>query len=145
MIDDLIAQSAEGTSLPPDKARFALASALSLMDRHADHQKMADLYARVPDARALGAEAPPPKKAGGLMAGMMKLGGSSGAALSDAMAMSQSLAAEGVTNGHLKKLLPLACEWVKARTGRDLLGEAMMSIPGVGALLGGKGGGETKA
>jgi hypothetical protein len=33
---------------------------------------------------------------------------------------------------------------VKAKTGRDLLGEAMMSIPGVGALMSGKGG-EAKA
>lgn len=140
MIDDLIAESAQGAGLPPEKARFAIASALSLMDRHADKTKMAGLYAGVPEARALAAEAPAAKKAGGLMAGMMKLGGSSGAALSDAMAMSQSLTAEGVTNGHLKKLLPLACEWVKAQTGRDLLGEAMMSIPGVGALMGGKGG-----
>ncbi|HEX8233261.1 MAG TPA: hypothetical protein VF559_07955 [Caulobacteraceae bacterium] len=144
MIDDLIAQSAQGTGLPPDKARFALASALSLMDRHADQKKMADLYAGVPDARALSAEAPAPKKAGGLMGGMMKLGGASGAALSDAMAMNGALTAQGVTTNHLKKLLPLACEWVKAKTGRDLLGEAMMSIPGVGALMSGKGG-EAKA
>ena len=139
MIDDLIAQSAGASGLAPEKARFALASALSLMDRHADRAKMADLYTAVPDARELSAEAPPPKK-GGLMGGMMKLGGGSGAALADAMAMSGSLTAHGITNGHLKKLLPVACDWVKARTGRDLLGEAMMSIPGVGALMGGKGG-----
>jgi len=144
MIDDLIAKAAQGTGLAPEKARFALASALSLMDRHAEPAKMTELYAAVPDARPLAAEADPPKKPSGLFGGMMKTMGGSGAALADGMAMSQSLGAQGIGQNHLKKLLPLACEWVKERTGRDLLGEAMASIPGVGAFLGGKGGGETK-
>ena len=41
-------------------------------------------------------------------------------------------------NDTLQAVLPLAEEWVRVRTGRDLLGEALASVPGVGPLLDGR-------
>jgi hypothetical protein len=146
MRNELVAGVAKSAGVAPEKTQLALSAALSLMDRHADRDRMRALYAGVPEAKALQVEAPSQPKPTGFMGGMMKaLGGAQGAALSDALAMGQTLNAQGVTNGQLKRLLPAAAEWVKARTGQDLLGDAMTSIPGVAAFLAAKGGGEAKA
>ena len=70
------------------------------------------------------------------MAGLMaKAGGSSGAAMSDAMAMNQQLTRQGVTISDMQKILPLAMTWVQEKTGSDLLREVLASIPGLGPLL----------
>jgi hypothetical protein len=138
MIEDIIEKCAAAAGMSPDKARQTLAAALGLMKTHADPTKLAELFAAVPGAEGLAVEgqAAQPKKGGGLLGGLMKtVGGSGGAALSDAMAMAAQLNARGVTNGQLKKLLPVAEDWVRERTGRDLLHEVFMSVPGVGAFL----------
>jgi hypothetical protein len=70
------------------------------------------------------------------MAGLMtKAGGSSGAAMSDAMAMNQQLTRQGVTVSDMQRILPLSMTWVQGRTGRDLLRDVLASIPGLGPLL----------
>jgi hypothetical protein len=138
MIEELVQKCAAAAGMAPDKARETLAAALGLMKTHADPVKLAELFAAVPGADALAAQgqAIAPKKGGGLLGGLMKtVGGSGGAALSDAMAMATRLNADGVSNGQLKKLLPVAEDWVRERTGRDLLHEVFMSVPGVGAFI----------
>lgn len=138
MIDDLIEQIGRRTRLEPDQARFVLAGALGLLDKHAAPEKMTALYVAVPSAHAL-ASTPEarPKPGGGLFGGLMKsAGGLSGAAMADAMGLLSRLKKQGIEKADLKAALPLAEEWVRVRTGQDLLGEALASVPGVGPLLG---------
>jgi len=140
MIDDLIDLVAQRTRLDAAQARAVLAGALGLLDKHADRQPMDALYAAIPSAHAL-ASTPEAKikPAGGLFGGLMKsAGGLSGAAIADAMGMLKQLERQGVERADLKAVLPLAEQWVKLRTGRDLLAEALASVPGVGPLLDGR-------
>lgn len=140
MIDDLIDLVASRTGLDHGQARAVLAGALGLLDRRASTQTMNALYAALPSAHAL-ASTPEAKfrPGGGLFGGLMKsAGGVSGAAMADAMGLMDRLRKLGVEKSDLKAALPLAEEWVRARTGRDLLGDAMASVPGVGALLSGR-------
>ena len=55
----------------------------------------------------------------------------------EAMGLLDQLKDHGVGKDELKRLLPAARERVRAATGRDLLGDAVRSVPGVGPLLGG--------
>jgi uncharacterized protein VcgC/VcgE DUF2780 len=138
MIDDLIAKSAAAAGMTEDRARTTLSAALGLMKTHADPAKLAELFQAVPEAEGLAVQgqAAQPKKGGGLFGGLMKtVGGSSGAAMADAMAMASQLNAMGISNGQLKRLLPVAEDWVRERTGRDLLREVFASVPGVGGFL----------
>lgn len=138
MIDDLIDQISRQTSLDAAQARAVLAGALGLLDKHAAPEKMTALYVAVPSAHAL-TSTPEAKTrpGGGLFGGLMKsAGGLSGAAMADAMGLLSRLKKQGVEKADLKAALPLAEEWVRIRTGQDLLGEALASVPGVGPLLG---------
>ena len=54
-----------------------------------------------------------------------------------AMAVVDRLKKIGVDREDLKRLLPAARDQVRAATGRDWLGEAVKTVPGVGAMLGG--------
>lgn len=139
-IEDLIAVGAERTRLQPDQVRATLAGALGLLDRHAAREPVDQIYAAVPGAQALAASPEGQAKGGGgLLGGLMKsAGGVSGAAMSDAMGMLARLQKQGIDKGDLKALLPVAEEWIRARTGRDLLREAVASVPGVGAMLAGR-------
>ena len=140
MIDDLIDLLTRRTRLDAVQSRAVLAGALGLLDKHAALEKMTALYTAVPSAHAL-ATTPEakPKPGGGLFGGLMKsAGGLSGAAMADAMGLLGRLQRQGVDKADLKAALPLAEEWVRVRTGHDLLGEALASVPGVGTLLGGR-------
>lgn len=138
MIDRLIADAAGAAGLAPDQARAALAGALGLLEKHADPQLMARLYAQVPGAEALAtSDEARARPGGGLFGGLMRgAGGLSGAAMADAMGLLGRLERAGVGKAELKRLLPAARERVRAEAGEDLLGEAVRSVPGVGALLG---------
>ena len=138
LIEDVIAGAADTAGLSPEQARAALVSALGLLEKHADPEALTAFYAAVPGAQVLARsdEARPPR--GGLMGGLMKsAGGLSGKAIGDAMAVLGRLEKIGVGRDDLKRLLPAARDRIKAATGRDLLGEAVRTVPGVGALLGG--------
>jgi len=138
-IDDLIAEGALRTRLDPAQVRATLAGALGLLDKHADRAPVDQIYAAVPGARELAASPDGRVKGGGLLGGLMKsAGGVSGAAMADAMGMLSKLQKQGVEKADLKALLPVAEAWVRERTGRDLLREAVASVPGVGALLQGR-------
>ena len=137
-IDNLIARAARASGLDAGPARAALVGALGLLEKHADPGLRDALYAAIPGAKTL-ARSPEakPKGGGGLFGGIMKsTGGLSGAAIADAMGLLDRLKRQGVDKAELKRLLPAARERVRAATGRDLLGDAVRSIPGVGALLG---------
>ena len=140
MIDDLIELVAQRTRLDQAQARAVLAGALGLLDKHAAREPMTALYVAMPSAHAL-ASSPEAKvkRGGGLFGGLMKsAGGLSGAAIADAMGLLGRLKKQGIEKADLKAVLPLAEEWVRVRTGRDLLGEALASVPGVGPLLDGR-------
>lgn len=140
MIEDLIDLVAQRTRLDQSQARAVLADALSLLDKHAAAEPMAALYRAVPGAEAL-ARSPDGrvKSGGGLFGGLMKsAGGLSGAAIADAMGLQQALRRRGIEKSDLKAALPLAESWVEVRTGRDLLGEALASVPGIGPMLAGR-------
>lgn len=135
--DAVVAWAAADAGLTEDQARAALTGALGLLDRHAGRDTLAALYDAVPGAeaaaRSKGAERPKRGLFGGIMA---SAGGVSGAAVAEAMGLLNRLKDQGVDKAELKRLLPVARERVRAATGRDLLGEAVRSVPGVGPLLG---------
>ncbi|CAN5177922.1 hypothetical protein BH10PSE1_BH10PSE1_12740 [soil metagenome] len=137
-IEQVVSGAAAKAGLTPEQARIALTSALGLLDKHAEPEALQGVYAAVTGAEALARseEAKPPR--GGLMGGLMKsAGGLSGKAIGDAMAVLGRLEKIGVGRDELKRLLPAARNQIRAATGRDWLGEAVKTVPGVGALLGG--------
>lgn len=137
-IEQVIAGAASKAGLTPEQAHIALTSALGLLDKHAEPEALAGVYAAVPGAEALARsdEARPPR--GGLMGGLMKsAGGLSGKAIGDAMAVLGRLEKIGVSRDDLKRLLPAARNQIRNATGRDWLGEAVRTVPAVGSLLGG--------
>ena len=135
--DDLTVLSAGDSGLSQAQARVALTGALGLLDRHAAREALVALFDAVPGAEAAarseGAARPKRGLFGGLIAGA---GGLSGKAVAEAMGLLDQLEEVGVSKTDLKRLLPAARERVRAVTGRDLLGEAVRSVPGVGPLLG---------
>lgn len=135
MIDELVDEIAAKTRLNPEQARRLLAGALALIAKHADPGRVAALFDATPGAQGLARAAPPLPKPG-LLGGMVKAAG--GAAMSDGMALLQQLSKVGVGTVDLQNALPVASEWVRQRTGDDLLGQALTSIPGAGRLLGGE-------
>ncbi len=138
MIEQLVQQSADHAGLSEDQAGTALSAALYLIRKHGDLGKVAELFAAVPGAAEMADQgsALAQAKGGGLMAGLARsAGGPGGAAMSDAMAMGQQMARQGVTTSDMQKILPLAMEWVRQQTGRDLLRDVLTTIPGLGPLL----------
>lgn len=142
MIDELIESASSRTGLSIDQARTGLSAALALMQKHGDDAKMGALLEAIPGSGGLAAEgqALTEQKSGGLMGGLMSgLGGAGGAAMSDAMAMGQKLARQGITTSDMQAILPVAMNFVREKTGQDLLREVLVSIPGLGKLLTGAG------
>jgi hypothetical protein len=138
MIEELVQEAASRTGLSADQARTGLSAALALMQKHGDQALMAELMQAIPGSAALATRglALTEQKGGGLMGGLMRnVGGSAGAAMSDAMAMGPKLAKEGITTSDMQAILPVAMEFVRGKTGRDLLREVLASIPGLGKLL----------
>lgn len=135
--DAIVASAAVEAGLTEAQGQMALTGALGLLDRHAAREPLAALYAGVPGAeaaaRSKAAERPKRGLFGGLMA---SAGGVSGAAVAEAMGLLDRLKDDGVDKAALKRLLPAARGKVRSVTGRDLLGEAVKSVPGVGPLLG---------
>ncbi len=135
--EDVVTGAATQAGLTVDQARAALTGALGLLERHATAEARDALYAAVAGtgeaARSKGAERPRRGLFGGLMA---SAGGVSGAAVAEAMGLLERLKDHAVGKAELKRLLPAAREQVRAATGRDLLGEAVRSVPGVGPMLG---------
>ncbi len=136
--DTLIAQAAKAADLTPDRTRAALTGALGLLDKHAERGPLADLYAAVSGAEEAARSPDVRPKSGGLFGGLIKsAGGVSGAAIADAMGALDRMKKIGVDKDDLKRLLPVARDQVTRATGRDLLGDVIRTVPGVGPLLGG--------
>ena len=138
MIEELVQKAATHAGLSLDQSRSALSGALFLIEKHGEPDKVTRLFQAIPGSAEMAHDgaALTASKGGGLMAGLMaKAGGSSGAAMSDAMAMNQQLTRQGVTISDMQKILPLAMTWVQEKTGSDLLREVLASIPGLGPLL----------
>jgi hypothetical protein len=138
MIDELVTRSAEATGLSPDQARLGLSAALSLIQKHGDADKVGALFDHIPGAADLAEQgaAMTAQKSGGLLGGLMRgAGGASGAAMSDAMALGQKLAKQGVTTSDMQNILPVAMDFVREKTGSDLLRDVLASIPGLGPLM----------
>jgi hypothetical protein len=137
MIDDIIRTAARDTQLSESQVRSALASALGLLEKHGDRDKVAALYAAVPGAEALAKspEARIPAPAGVFGGLMHDLGGSTGAAVADATATMDKAAKAGVDRSKLKALLKSVEGQIAQGPGPSVLRDAFKSIPGVGALL----------
>lgn len=138
-IDALIADLARQADVDPEQARAVLAGALGLLDKHATQDARRALFDAVPGAEALaGSDEARPQGGGGLFGGLMRgAGGLSGAAVADGMGLLSRLKAMGLDKDDLKRLLPVARERLRQATGRDLLGDAIRSVPGLGPMLGG--------
>lgn len=135
--EDIVATSAADAGLTDDQARVALTGALGLLERHAADAPRDALYAAVPGTREAAGSKAAERPRRGLFGGLMaSAGGISGAAVAEAMGLLDRLKDHGVAKDDLKRLLPAARDRVRAATGRDLLGEAVRSVPGVGPLLG---------
>jgi hypothetical protein len=142
MIEELVEDASTRTGLSLDQARLGLSAALALMQKHGEPAKVAELLEAIPGAEGLAVQgaALTTQKSGGLMGGLMRnVGGSGGAAMSDAMAMGQRLARQGITTSDMQAMLPVAMKFVREKTGRDLLREVLVTIPGLGKLLTGQG------
>ena len=142
MIEELVQDASTRTGLSPDQARLGLSAALALMQKHGEPAKVGELLEAIPGAEGLAAQGAvlTQQKSGGLMGGLMRnVGGSSGAAMSDAMAMGQRLARQGITTSDMQAMLPLAMTFVREKTGQDMLREVLITIPGLGTLLTGQG------
>ena len=138
MIDELVQKAAAHTGLSEAQSRGALSGALFLIEKHGEPDKVRELFEAIAGSAELAGDgaALTASKGGGLMAGLMgKAGGAGGAAMSDAMAMNQQLTRQGVTISDMQKILPLAMTWVREKTGRDLLRDVLVSVPGLGPLL----------
>ncbi|HTK34779.1 MAG TPA: DUF2780 domain-containing protein [Caulobacteraceae bacterium] len=138
MIEELVQDASTRTGLSLDQARLGLSAALSLMQKHGDPAKVGELLEAIPGADALAAHGATltDQKSGGLMGGLMRnVGGTSGAAMSDAMAMGQRLARQGITTSDMQAMLPVAMNFVRDKTGSDMLREVLVTIPGLGKLL----------
>ena len=136
--DTLIAHAAQTVDLTPDQVRTALTGALGLLDKHADQGPLTDLYAALPGAEDAARSPDARPRSGGLFGGLMKsAGGVSGAAIADAMGALDRMKRIGVDKEDLKRLLPVARDQVTEATGRDLLGDVIRTVPGVGPMLGG--------
>jgi hypothetical protein len=138
MIDELVQRAAAATGLSPDQARMGLSAAMSLIQKHGDDGKVGELFNAIPGSQGLADEgaAMTEGKSGGLMGGLMRgAGGAGGAAMSDAMALGQRLTKEGVTTSDMQNILPVAMEFVREKTGSDLLRDVLGSIPGLGPLM----------
>lgn len=136
-IEDVMSQAAAKAGLDGDQGRAALVGALGLLEKHAEAGARDAFYAAVPGAEALARSPEAKPRGGGLMGGLMKsAGGVSGAAIGDAMGLLDRLKKIGVGKEELKRLLPAARDAVTHATGRDWMGEAVKTVPGVGALLG---------
>ncbi len=141
MIDDLIELTADHAGLSDEQARLGLAGALALISKHADAAKAEQLMDAIPGARGLAEEGAALTQSRGVVGGLMsKAGGASGAAMADAMTINQHLARKGINVSDMQEILPVAMTFVQAKTGKDLLREVLMSIPGLGPLLTGQGG-----
>ena len=138
MIETLIQRAADRTGLTTQQAHVGLSAALFLIEKHADPLKVRELFDAVPGAQDLAAAgaALSQNKSGGLIAGMMRnVGGASGAAMSDAMAVGQKLTRQGVTVADMQAILPVGMAFVQETTGGDLLRAVLKTIPGLGPLL----------
>lgn len=138
MIDELVRDASDRAGLSLDQARLTLSAALALIEKHGEAAKVAELFREIPGAADLAASgaALTQGKGGGLMGGLMRgAGGAGGAAMSDAMAMGQRLAREGITTSDMQAILPVAMTFVRNKTGRDLLREVLLTISGLGKLL----------
>lgn len=135
--DAIVAAAARAAGLSEAQGQVALTGALGLLDRHAGREPLAALYAAIPGAEAAARSRAADRPKRGLFGGLMaSAGGVSGAAVAEAMGLLERLKAEGVDKAALKRLLPAARDRVRAVAGRDLLGETVRSVPGVGPLLG---------
>ena len=135
MIEELFGEAAEKTRLNENQVIASLAGALGLIKKHGEPGKVRALFDGVPGTSDLAeaGEAAAPKAKGGLFGGLAKAVG--GSAAPDALALMDRLKGQGVHSDDLKSLLPLARSFVQRKTGRDLLGDALGSIPGMGAFL----------
>ena len=59
--------------------------------------------------------------------------------MSDAMAMGQRLARQGITTSDMQAMLPVAMNFVREKTGSDMLRDVLVTIPGLGKLMTGQG------
>lgn len=135
--DDVVSGAAATAGLTADQARAALTGALGLLERHAAREPVTALYAAVAGAEAAARSKAAERPRRGLFGGLMaSAGGVSGAAVAEAMGLLERLKDHDVGKAELKRLLPAARDQVRAATGRDLLGDAVRSVPGVGPLLG---------
>ena len=138
MIDELVQRAAKATGLSLAQTRMGLSAAMSLIHKHGQPDQVARLFEAIPGSQALAGEgsAMTAGRPGGLMGGLLRnAGGAGGAAMSDAMALGQKLTKEGVTTSDMQNILPVAMDFVREKTGQDLLREVLTSIPGLGPLM----------
>jgi hypothetical protein len=138
MIDELIDRCADKVGLTDSQARIGLSAALALIKRHADPDKVQALMTAVSGSGELADEGAvlTENKARGLIGGLMgKSGGPGGAAMADAMALNQRLSKEGIMLSDMQAILPVSMEFVREKTGEDLLRDVLASVPGLGPLM----------
>jgi hypothetical protein len=141
MIEELIEATADHSGLSDDQARLGLSGALTLIQKHADPAGVEELLDAIPGSRELADQGQALMQNKGLVGGLMnKAGGASGAAMADAMTINQHLARNGINVSDMQEILPVAMTFVQEKTGKDLLREVLLSIPGLGPLLTGQGG-----
>ena len=140
-MSEWVERTADRAGMDEARAWTAMTAALGLLEKHAEPEAAQSLYDCVEGSERLArADEARPIAGGGLFGGIMKnAGGLSGQAMADAIGVLEQLKRRGVSKDDLKQLLPAAREALREAVGRDLLGDAIATVPGVGGLLGGDG------
>lgn len=136
-IDFLISNAVLKTGVDPAAARAAIVGALGLLDKHADPAVLAHFYAMAPGAEAAARSPEAAPKKAGFFGGLMKsAGGVSGAVIADGMGLLEQLKKQGLERAEVRRLVNSVRWQVRDVSGRDLIGDALRTVPGVGAMLG---------
>lgn len=137
-MSEWVEKAAETAGLDQAHAWAAMSAALGLLHKHAQPTALQPLYDAVEGAELLArSDEAKPTAGGGLFGGVLKsAGGVSGQAMADAMGAMDRMKKQGVSSDALKRLLPAARQALEAATGRDVLGQAIETVPGLGGLLG---------
>jgi len=135
-VDAVIAAAAIKAKVTPEQARATIAASLALLKKHAAGPQVEAVFAALEGGLALATSPEAAPKKSGFLGGLMKTaGGASGAVVADAMSMMDRLKKLGLDRVAVKRLLRSVRAQVQMATGQDLVGDALRTVPGVGAML----------
>ena len=132
-MQDFINSVTEKLGIDGDTAKSAVGSLLSMIKGEGEGGAVKDLFAKLPGADALAAEAGSGKSGGGGLLGGIgdaigKLGGGAASGLA-------GLASTGLSSDKIKNLVQMFVGWAKKVAGEDTVNKVIGSIPALKSLV----------